>query len=87
MTNATVRELNLPDFDKPPSEWTHDQAVAMADTLRLICKHLDLDFDETVPIKTYWNAAVEAIREKRMPDAFYDELLQAADRRRGGRLQ
>lgn len=84
MAANIVRELNLDALNKPPADWTNDEWQAIATLVELISKHLDLE-DETLTLRV--TAAAEAARRGRMPEAFYDEILQAAEQRHGGRMQ
>jgi hypothetical protein len=83
--------LNLPTG--PSSEWTEDQWFAPATLVRLIFKHLADDLlgysedSDDITVVEVIAAADKAIKEGRLPDAFFDEFVQAADKRGGGRVQ
>jgi hypothetical protein len=81
--------LGLPTTGKPPSEWTKDEALAVATLLMLAIKYLpDACLDEDATAGEIQAAASKTIAEWRMPDAFFfDEYVAFADRQRGGRIQ
>jgi hypothetical protein len=81
-----IRELKLDALKKPASDWTDDEWQAMAALVLLICEHLDLDI-KTLTGQEIVTEVAEAMDEGRMPQAFFDDLFEAADQRRGGRLQ
>jgi hypothetical protein len=84
-----TRELNLPDVNKPMDTWTSNEIDGAATLGLAVAKHLDVDIDdvERMTYRELISAVCEAARQGKIPNAFYDGLIQAADRRHGGRIQ